>query len=308
MATDYYKTLGVGKKADDTDIRKAYRKLAMKYHPDHNKDNKEAEDKFKEISEAYAVLSDKEKRQQYDTYGASGFHQRYSQEDIFKNVNLSDILKEFGFGNNIFSQGAGGRTCRRFSFDSGQQPFGNYSQPQQRPIRGTDVTYTLPTTLEDVLSGASKMVALQGESGHQDRISVKIPKGMTSGKKLRLVGKGRPGAFGGPKGNLYIEIKVLPHPVFTLEGTDLIIERKIKLTEAILGTKLEVPTLDGKDIALKIPPGIQSHTKMRLKDYGIPLMGRSGRGDQYVRVVVTMPKKLAKKQKELIQKLSDSGL
>ncbi|MFH1672013.1 MAG: DnaJ C-terminal domain-containing protein [Pseudomonadota bacterium] len=307
MATDYYKTLGVNKNATNAEIKKAYRKLAMKYHPDHNKEDKEAERKFKEISEAYAVLSDKEKRQQYDTFGASGFSRRYSREDIFKDFNFSDVLKEFGVGGDFFS-GRGGRKAQTFSFDFGGSPLGAYQTTQQRPIKGADTTYTLPVTLEEVLSGTTKTIALQREDGRQDKISVKIPTGMAPGKKLRLAGKGKPGPFGGPNGDLYIQVKALPHAVFLMEEHDLIIEREIKLTEAILGTKIEVPTLDGKQLSLKIPPGTHSQTKMRLKGYGLPVMGKNKRGDQYVRILVKTPKRLNKRQKELIQELATSGL
>ncbi len=307
MGTDYYKILGINKNAKNAEIKKAYRKLAMKYHPDHNKGDKEAEKKFKEISEAYAVLSDKEKRKQYDTFGASGFRRRYSREDIFKDFNFSDILKEFGVGNSFFSGKSGGGS-RAFSFDFGGSPFGAYQGTQQGQIRGADVAYTLSIMLEEVLSGTTKTIALQEESGHQDKISVKIPKGMTPGKKLRLAGKGKPGPFGGPRGDLYIQVKILPHPLFTVEDHDLIIEREIKLTEAILGTKIEVPTLDGKHLSLKIPPGTHSRTKMRLKGYGLPLMGKNKRGDQYVRILAKTPRRLTKKQKELVQELGASGL
>ncbi len=308
MASDYYKTLGVNKNAADAEIKKAYRKLAMKYHPDHNKGDKEAEQKFKEISEAYAVLSDKEKRQQYDTVGASGFSRRYSREDIFKGFDFSDILKEFGVGGDIFS-GRGGRRAQTFSFDfGGRRPFGAYQTTQQKPIKGADMAYILPLTLEEILSGTTKTIALQREDGRQDKISVKIPKGMAPGKKLRLAGKGKPGHFGGPGGDLYIQVKALPHSVFTVEEHDLIIEREIKLTEAVLGTKIEVPTLDEKHLSLKIPPGTHSQTKMRLKGYGLPFMGKNKRGDQYVRILVKTPKRLTKKQKELVQELAVSGL
>ena len=307
METDYYKVLGVKKDATGVEIKKAYRKLAMKYHPDRNKGNKQAEEKFKQISEAYAVLSDKEKRKQYDMFGASGFRQRYSREDIFKDFNFSDILKEFGFGGHLFS-GKRGERAHTFSFDFRGGPFGAYQDMQQRQIKGADLVYTISVTLEELLTGATKTIALQDESGHPDKISVKIPKGMTPGKKLRLAGKGKPGTFGGAPGDLYLEVNVLPHSVFRVKDDDLIIEREIKLTEAIQGTTIQVPTLDGKSLSLKIPSGTQSQTKMRLKGYGLPIIGRNKRGDQYVCIVVKIPKDLTKRQKALMQELVDCGL
>ena len=177
---DYYQVLGVSKTATDTEIKKAYRKLAMKYHPDHAKGDKGAEAQFKAVSEAYAVLSDKEKRQQYDTFGSTGFHQRYSQEDIFRNVDLGDILKEFGFG------GHG----RLFSF--GGVPFGG-NQRRQAPFNGPDLVYERPLTLQEVASGTSKAVSLQ-HLGRIDKITVKRPPGMMTGKKLSLAGKGEQSA------------------------------------------------------------------------------------------------------------------
>lgn len=312
MAGNYYKILGVNKNATAAEIKKAYRKLAMKYHPDHNKGNEDAEKRFKEISEAYAVLSDKEKRKQYDTFGESGFHQRYTREDIFKDFNFADIFKEFGFGfGDSFFSGKTGQKARMFNFDFGGSPFGAYEAANhQRPVQvqGADVAYTLPIALEEVLSGATKTIVLQEEAGHQDRVSVKIPKGITAGKKLRLAGKGKAGPFGGPRGNLYIRIEVVPHPVFKVENHDLIIDREIKLSEALLGTTIKIPTLDGHYLSLKIPPGTRSHTKMRLKGYGLPLMGKNKRGDQYARIIVKLPQNLTKREKELVVELAGSGL
>ena len=191
MAEDYYQALGVGRNASDEEIKKAYRKLAMKYHPDHTKGDKAAEDKFKEISEAYAVLSDKEKRKQYDTFGSEGFSQRFSQEDIFRGFDLNDILKEFGVG------GRGGGM--RFSFGSGS-PFGNFSGRQPQQVKGSDLVYELPLTLQEVITGASKTVSFN-HKGRSEKVSVKIPKGMMTGKKLRLAGKGEPSPYGGPPGD-----------------------------------------------------------------------------------------------------------
>ncbi|MBU0768187.1 MAG: DnaJ domain-containing protein, partial [Proteobacteria bacterium] len=190
--TDYYKILGVNKTASENEIKKAYRKLAMKYHPDHAKGDKSAEEKFKKTSEAYAVLSDKEKRKQYDTFGSAGFQQRYSQEDIFKGSDFESILSELFGGSGRF--GGGGRG-KRFSFDGGG-PFGGYQRKQQAHPKGSDLEYELPLTLEDLATGTQKIVSFQ-HKGRSEKITVKIPKGMISGKKLRIAGKGEPSPYGG---------------------------------------------------------------------------------------------------------------
>ena len=301
--TDYYKILGVNKTASETEIKKAYRKLAMKYHPDHTKGDKSAEETFKKISEAYAVLSDKEKRQQYDTFGSAGFQQRYSQEDIFKGSDFESILSELFGGSGRF--GGGGRGMR-FSFD-GSGPFGGYQRKQQAQPKGSDLEYELPLTLEDVAAGTQKIVSFQ-HKGRSEKITVKIPKGMISGKKLRIAGKGEPSPYGGPAGDLYIKSKVIDHPVYDVQAQDLYINRDIKLSEAILGTNISVPTLSGKELKLKIPAGTKHKTKMRLSGHGLPHMHGKGQGDLYVNIQINMPKRLTKKQKSLIEQLAETGL
>lgn len=299
---DYYRILGVDKNAGSADIKKAYRKLAMKYHPDHAKDDKAAEEKFKKISEAYAVLSDEEKRKQYDTYGSADFKQRFSQEDIFRNFDFGDIFREFGFGGRGFSTADGGF---RFSFGGGS-PFGGRRSRQAAP-KGSDLVYELPLSLREVAMGADKAVAFQHQ-GRSENISVKIPKGMTTGKKLRIAGKGEPSPYGGPTGDLYIKSVVMDDPQFAVDNHDLHVTREIQLTEALLGTQLSVPTLEGKDMTLKIPPGTRHKTKMRLAGLGLPHMKGDGRGDLYVVVHVNMPRQLTAEQKKLIRQLAATGL
>ncbi|MEW6673407.1 MAG: DnaJ C-terminal domain-containing protein [Thermodesulfobacteriota bacterium] len=300
--TDYYKILGVEKNASDTEIKKAYRKLAMKYHPDHAKGDKTAEEKFKQLSEAYAVLSDKEKRKQYDQFGSTGFHQRFSQEDIFRGFDFSDIFREFGFGGATFSGGRKGGA--RFSFGGGS-PFGNVQQ--QAAMKGSDLIYELPLTIHEVAAGTSKTVSFQ-HKGQSEKITVKIPKGMITGKKLRLAGKGEQSPYGGPAGDLYIQAKIMDDPVYRSEEYDLYVERKIKLTEAILGTTISVPTITGKELSLKIPAGTKHKTKMRLSGHGLPHMQGRAKGDLYVIIDVNIPTQLTSEQKNLIDKLAASGL
>lgn len=305
---DYYKVLGVAKDADEAAIKKAYRKLAMKYHPDHAKGDKSAEDRFKEISEAYAVLTDKEKRQQYDTYGSEGFQERYSQEDIFRSSNLDDILKSFGFGGGGGAFGGGGR---KFSFRSGgADPFGGAFGGMggaSFPQKGTDLVYELGLSLYEVVHGGEKTISFT-HKGRQEKMTVKIPAGMVSGRKLRLSGKGEPGESGGPAGDLFIQSKLLDDPVFKVEGLDLLVDREIKLTDSVLGTSVEVPTVDGTRNSLKIPPGTRHSTKMRMAGLGLYDMQGKKRGDLYVRILVTVPKKLSAAQEELIKKLAETGL
>ena len=302
--SDYYKILGVSKKASDEEIKKAYRKLAMKYHPDHTKGDKTAEEKFKKISEAYAVLSDKKKRSQYDTFGSTGFQQRYSQEDIFKGFDFSDILREFGIGGASFSMGK--RGGMRFAFEN-DSPFGTRARRRQAQIKGSDLLYEIPLTIQEVATGTSKTVRLQ-HNGRSENVTIKIPKGMISGKKLRLAGKGQQSPYGGPPGDLYIQSKVLADPVYSVKGYNLYINREIKLSEALLGTSISVPTVEGKKLSLKIPAGTKHKTKMRLSGYGLPNMRSQEKGDLFVIIRIYLPKSLNDKQKSLIKQLAKAGL
>jgi curved DNA-binding protein len=294
---DYYQVLGLSKGATVDEIKKAFRKLALKYHPDKNPGNKEAEDKFKEINEAYAVLSDPEKKAQYDRFGSSGFHQRYSQEDIFRGFDVGDMFKDAGFGTeDIFSRifGAGMHGHHRgFHYNVGREP-------------GENFTMELQITFRDAFSGGEKRVAFK-RNGKREEIMVKIPAGIETGAKLRIAGKGGEGQRGGEPGDLILVIQVAGDPLFSREGETIIVEKLIRFTEAALGTSIDVETLDGTK-RIKVPAGIQPGTRIRLKGLGFPRMGQNGRGDFYVRIGVSVPEQLTSAQRELLQQLAEKGV
>lgn len=310
MAKDYYKLLGVKRDASLEEIKKAYRKLALKYHPDRTKGDKTAEGKFKEINEAYAVLSNPEKRKQYDTFGSTEFHRRFTQDDIFRGFDFGSIFKEFGLGEDIFGRVFGGPKVRKGYATGGPEfDIGNifgFGGQAQRAQKGEDLLYELPITLNEVATGTDKVISYVRD-GKTERVSVKIPPGITTGKKLKIPGKGRQGR-GLPPGDLYVRIRVLQHPLFRREENNLHIIKEVKLTEAILGTTIEIPTLEGKTLNVKVPPGIQSHAKMRVKGHGLPPFRGSGKGDLFVEVIPKIPKQLTPKQKDLVRGLEEEGL
>jgi curved DNA-binding protein len=305
-AKDYYKVLGVEKTTPEAEIKKAYKKLAFKYHPDKNPDDSKAEERFKEISEAYAVLSDKSKRAKYDQFGSSGFQQRYSQEDIFRGANLNDIFSEMGFGGggggDIFGQmfGGGGRGQRQSSSRM-DDLFGGGGQA----MRGQDLSLELTIDFMDAFNGCEKTVDYVHGNKKQG-VKVKVPAGISSGQKLRLTGKGAPGPRGSQAGDMFFTIKVADHPVFKRDGNDVIIEQEIKISDAVFGTSLEILTPHGNR-KVKIPAGIQSGTKLRLKGLGMPHIGKKAAGHAYVRVALSIPKKLSDAQKKIFKQLAKEG-
>jgi curved DNA-binding protein len=316
---DYYQVLGLKKGASESEIKKAYRKMAMQYHPDRNQGKKESEEKFKEISEAYAVLSDKKKKKEYDAFGSNGFHKRYTQEDIFRGFDVGDMFRDSGFGTeDVFSTLFGGskRTSRKMNFkdffnpeaqSAGSEYFGATQGRTRAARKGADLVYDLSVTLEEVATGVSKQIAFHNENGELAKVNVKIPLGISAGKKLRISGRGLKGSEGAPDGDLYIKIAVKDHPVFRREGSDLHLDKEIQFTQAALGSSVEVATLDGT-CKIKVPPGTQSHKKIRLKGYGLPHFNGTGKGELYVRIVVNIPKKIDKKQRSLLEELVKEGM
>lgn len=291
---DYYEVLGVSKNASDDEIKKAYRKLAVKYHPDKNPGDKEAEEKFKEISEAHEVLSDKQKRARYDQFGHAGvggagaaggpFGGAYAGGDPFEggNFNFNGQSFNFDFGGGGLDDILGAM----FGFGGGQR----------RPRRGTDYRTSITITFEEAIFGATKKVSVNGES-----IKLKIPKGIDDGMSIRLAGKGGAAPEGGSKGDLYVQVRVKPHKHLTREGAIILSEQTISMVDAALGTEIEVETVDG-EITMKVPAGTQSGTPFKLSGHGVPLMRSDGdRGPHIVTVIVETPKNLTKKQKELLK-------
>jgi len=293
--TDYYATLGVDRKASADDIKKAYRQLALKYHPDRNKDKPEVEEKFKSLSEAYAVLSDEKKRREYDRYGAEGFSQKFSQEDVFRDFDFASVFHQFGggfSGNNPFSGMDDYFTRRGGGF---------------RPPRGRDLTQDLSISFEEAALGAKRVVAINRQ-GNREEISFRIPPGIENGKSIRLSGKGIPSPVqGGQQGDLKLKIHIQPHPIFKRDGKNIVMEKEISMIEALLGTSVAIPTLYG-EIMMKIPAGTQSHARLRLKDKGIPKAEANTYGDQFVQINVKIPKELTEQQTELVEQLKASGL
>lgn len=317
---DYYKILGVSKNATKDDIKKAYRKLALQYHPDRNKGDKQAEEKFKEINEAYAVLSDPQKKQQYDTYGSADFHKRFSREDIFRTADLGSIFREFGInfggqtiggqrtaGANPFESFFGGMGGQQFAFNSGGCGGGGCGSRNFQPAKGTDLNMEISITLKEVLTGCEKTISL-GRDSQAKKVSVKIPAGIESGKKLRISGKGASSPNGGPAGDLYILVQVQPEAGFVREGNNLLVDKEIPFSGAVLGTQVAVPTLDGKQLSVKVPAGVQPNAKLRLKGHGLPSGPLAPRGDLLVRLLVAVPAAVNPEQRALVEQLAAAGL
>ena len=297
MAKDYYAVLGVAKNAEADAIKKAYRKLALKYHPDKNPGDKQAEEKFKEITEAYAVLSDADKRRQYDQFGEAGFHQRFSQEDIYRDFDVGDVFREFGFGtDDIFSRLFGGGRGRTAFSGAGRQ----------RAAKGQDYVMHLKLPFRQAVLGGRQSLNFKSETG-AEHIEINVPPGVDQGQRLRIAGKGGTSPVGGARGDLFLDIEVEPDARFSRQGRDLLVTVTVSFSGACLGTSIEVPTLTGSK-RVKVPHGMTSGGKLRLKGYGVPGHGKKDAGDLYAVIEIDVPKKLTEEQRALLEQLQAAGL
>lgn len=345
MAKDYYKTLGVEKSASQEEIKKAFRKLARKYHPDVA--GKESEDRFKEINEAFQILSDPQKRSQYDRFGSSTFEGRDFSgfggfEDIFRNMGFDDIFGTFSGGRR--PRGEAGADLRYDLEISLEEAFsgltteidapghekcpkcggtgaeeGHYKEcpdcegsGEVKKVRNSMFGRMVSITICPICKGRGAIAekrceACKGEGAvnKNKKIKVKIPAGIESGQHLRVRGEGESGSRGGPDGDLYIAVRVREHDIFERYGSDLFCNTRIPLGAAVFGGKVEAPTISGK-VGLKIPAGTESHTVFRLRGLGMPRMGERGRGDQLVKIIVDIPKRLTKKQEKLLKEFAES--
>ena len=288
---DYYQTLHVKRDASDKEIKQAYRRLARQYHPDVNPGDAAAEQKFKEISEAYEVLSNTENRAKYDRFGHHAFDTGGGGFGGFQTGNIRDI---FGSGGG-FSEGFG------VIFDDLFGGGGGHAGPM--PQRGQDIEQTLEIPFEDALRGATRRVRLTHRNGSVEQRQVKIPPGVDTGSKIRFAGKGGAGTAGGPAGDLFVVMRVKPHAHFERHGSDIECEVPVTLTEAMLGAKIEVPTIDGPT-AMTLPPGTQNGRRFRLRGKGAPNRQGNERGNQYVRVHVVLPETLDERSRELLEEFS----
>ncbi len=284
---DFYQILGVPKTASEKEIKAAYRKLARKYHPDVNPGDKTAEEKFKDIQQAYEVLSDPQKRAKYDQFGDQW--ERVTQGApggggfTWTQTGSSEGF-DFGFGSGDFG-------------DLFDLLFGEGAAARKRPRPGRDIQYEIDITLEEAFAGATKRFTINGK-----RVEVKIPPGVDEGSKIRLAGQGEPGRDG-VSGDMYLVVRMKTHPVFERKGADLYCDVSIPYTTAALGGEIQVPTLAGK-VTMRVPPGTQSGQSFRLAGQGMPKLNNSAKGDLYARMRITVPKTLSAKERELLEELA----
>lgn len=308
---DFYATLGVPKNADAAAIKKAYRKLARTLHPDHNPGDDKAEARFKEVGEAYAVLSDPEQRQQYDAIRAmAGGGARFSAPGGGAGAGAAGFEDLFGglFGAGAPGAGGGGQRVRYTTGPGTPGGGGGFEdilgglfggagggfRPTRGPQRGVDIEATTTLPFRQAVDGSTVTLGVEGR-----RVTARIPAGVRDGQKIRLRGKGRPGEGGAPAGDLVIAVKVEPHPVFTLDGKDLRVTVPVTFAEAALGAQIEVPTLDGGSVRVKVPEGTPSGRTLRVRGRGVP--SPKGAGDLLVTIQVVVPQRLSDEARKAVE-------
>jgi curved DNA-binding protein len=291
---DYYADLGVSKTATEKEIKQAYRKLARRHHPDVNPGDKTAEEKFKEISEAYEVLSDPDKRAKYDQFGDQWKKVGDAPPGGWQNYNWDSGSGGFNFD----TAGATGGFGDFFEMLFGEQFQGVGARQRRGPSRGQDLEYEVEVTLEDAFSGVTKAFTLDGR-----KIEVKIPKGVKDGSRIKLAGQGQPGP-GGQNGDLYLIVRERPNPRFDRKGADLHTETSVPYYVAALGGEIPVHTLTGR-VTMKVPPGTQGGQTFRLPGQGMPRLHQADRGDLYVKAKIGVPKSLTDRERQLLNELAD---
>ena len=310
-AKDYYKILGVSKTATKEEIKKAYRSLARKYHPDLNPDKKDAEEKFKEVQEAHEVLSDEEKRKTYDMFGSAEF--RPGGRTTWKRADDTGPAYEYSYSANDFSGfedifkdlfgSAGEGRPGRGRGETFRDIFSTVTK--ERASRGRDLESQIEIDFDTAIRGGVRDLSIsrQKQDGVEtEKLSVRIPAGVDNGSRIRVQGKGE---GGGAKGDLYLRVKVKPHPVYSRKGDDIYLEVPVTVYEAALGRKIEIPTIDGT-AEMTIPPGVQSGTRLRLKGKGVTNLKTKARGDQYIEIKIAMPDKIGEDDRKRFEELEKS--
>jgi len=277
---DYYEVLGVDRNVSQSDLKKAFKRLAIKYHPDKNPGNKEAEDKFKEAAEAYEVLSDPSKKTTYDQFGHQGVNSSFGQSG-FRNVDINDIFNNIFGGDEIFGDIFGD------IFGGGMR---------RGPRRGRNIQMSLDLSLEDAVFGKNIEITLPNTG---KKVSVNIPAGVDTGNKIRLSEEGEASQYGGENGDLFIVVNILDHEFFEREANHLYCEIPLRVDQAILGAEIEIPTLT-KKVLLKIPPETQTGKVFKLRDLGAGSLHGNSKGDLFIRIVVETPSKISGEQKNNI--------
>jgi DnaJ-class molecular chaperone len=315
---DYYDVLGVPRSASEKDIRQAYRKLARQYHPDLNPNDKQAETRFKEIGQAYEVLSDAEKRKSYDRWGHD-FEKIEQARKAGAGTGATGSTGPFGAGGyssgpftwtSTGGSGFGGGSTGTIDdeglgslFDQILGGMGRGAGRRGGPARGEDYDHPVSLTLEEAFNGATRLIQITPASGIPQTIEAKIPPGVSDGQRVRIAGKGGPGIGGGAPGDLYLVVSVKPHPRFKREGDDLTVTVDVPLYTAVLGGEVLVPTVKGSRLALRIGPETENGQRIRLAGQGMPKAG-GARGDLYAEVRIVIPTKLSDRERELFQELA----